>query len=196
MPQESHYALQPNKALTVAEALERFYDDFALLCQASGWPELPFDEQWLSPCWLNEAEHAQLTQWKPVKQHQASSVFRRIEQALNLNIHPDVCSYYLSYWSEHMPARANQGDLTLLQVWNPEDLERLRGNLIGHALDKIRRKHPLTFFLATTHSDSDLIISLHNETGQVWLEAPGKKPHEKLADSLADFLSTLQPIGF
>jgi len=72
-------------------------------------------------------------------------------------------------------------------------MERLRGNLIGHALMKRKKRQPLTLFFATTEPDGNYFLSIQNDDGSVWLEQPGKKPLRQLAPSLAEFIAGLTP---
>ncbi|TVQ68133.1 MAG: SecY-interacting protein [Oceanospirillales bacterium] len=177
-------------------ALKHFMEKVMMMCEAQGWPQLPYDKEWPSQCWQNEADEGVLTLWKPVPQTETIDMFERLSQALETEIHPDIADFYSVYWSDPLPAKAPQGELSLLQAWNPEDIERLRANLIGHALEKRRRKLPLTLFFAVTLPDGNLIISLDNADGSIWLESPGKPPHQRLANSLADFINQLEPIPF
>jgi SecY interacting protein Syd len=39
-----------------------------------------------------------------------------------------------------------------------------------------------------------MIISVDNASGEVWVEQVGCKPHKKLSDSLALFISQLTPV--
>ena len=50
-----------------------------------------------------------------------------------------------------------------------------------------------TVFFAVT-DEEDMIISIENATGAVWVERVGCKPHKKLSDSLTQFISQLIPI--
>lgn len=177
-------------------ALKQFMQKVTSMCETQGWPQLPYDKEWPSQCWQNEADEGVLTLWKPVLQTESIDMFERLSQALETEIHPDIADFYSVYWSDPLPAKAPQGELSLLQVWNPEDIERLRANLIGHALEKRRRKLPLTLFFAVTLPDGNLIISLDNADGSIWLESPGKPPHQRLANSLAEFIHQLEPIPF
>ena len=179
---------------STAQALDR-YIDRALehQLQSTGrLPQLPHDEDWPSECYVSASSADAMTHWRPVRQSAPSDLFDRISEALEMPIHPDIITYYSRYWSDPLPARHSSGKLSLLQLWNPADGERLRSNLIGHALMKSRSKQPLTLFFACTEPD-DLFISLHNQDGTIWLEAPGKKPVRQIADSLAEFLDSLAP---
>ena len=48
-------------------------------------------------------------------------------------------------------------------------------------------------FFACTVEDSELFLSVENESGQVILERPGYKPLRTVAGSLAEFLDHLVP---
>ncbi|UTW13781.1 SecY-interacting protein [Marinobacterium rhizophilum] len=179
---------------STAQALDR-YMDRALeyqLAHAGRLPLLPFDAKWSSDCYATQAADDEPTPWRPVRQTEDSDLFERIGQALEQKIHPDIVTFYSRYWSDPLPARHLSNKLVLLQLWNPEDGERLRGNLLGHALMKARKKQPLTLFFASTEPE-DMFISINNSDGTVWLEAPGKKPLRQIADSLAAFLDALEP---
>jgi SecY interacting protein Syd len=179
---------------STAQALDR-YMDRALAYQlehAGRLPLLPYDARWDSECYANPAADGEPTPWRPVRQIDTSDLFDRIGQALEQRIHPDIVTFYSRYWSDPLPARHLSNKLSLLQLWNLEDGERLRSNLLGHALMKSRKKQPLTLFFACTEPE-DMFISLNNSDGTVWLEAPGKKPLRQIANSLAAFLDALEP---
>ena len=118
-------------------------------------------------------------------------MFKRLEEALGYSIHPDVIAWYSRYWSDPLPASCSEGDLNLLFLWNEQDTERLRSNLIGHLLNKQKLKHKPTLFFACTEPDGEMFLSVDNESGEVWLEQPGKQPQRKLANSLTEFISGL-----
>ena len=63
--------------------------------------------------------------------------------------------------------------ISLIQIWNPDDFERLIGNLIGHYLMQKNAGAALTLFFATVEDGSEKIISLDNRTGQILLENAG-----------------------
>jgi len=156
-------------------------------------PQLPYDPQWPSPCIVeSEPTEHQTIHWRPARQHAASDMFERLATALEIELHPDIVAWYTRYWSDPLPARHPEGDLTLLFCWNEEDMERLRGNLIGHMMAKQKQRQPLSLFFACT--DGDEIMTLDNADGSVWLERPGRKPLKRLATSLAEFLARLSPL--
>ncbi|GMM83186.1 hypothetical protein MTsN2n4_04130 [Pseudoalteromonas sp. MTN2-4] len=71
-----------------------------------------------------------------------------------------------------------------------DDFVRLQQNITGHVLMKHKLKHADTVFIGLTEQD-DLLITVKLETGKVWLEYVGKRPHHVLADSLEEFLSVV-----
>ncbi len=110
-----------------------------------------------------------------------------------LTLHKDIKSYFTSLYSESLDALCDEGGLSLLFAWNKKDFERLQENLIGHILMKRRLKQQETIFFAVT-DEEDIIISLDNATGEIWVERVGCKPHKKLSNSLAQFISQLTPV--
>jgi SecY interacting protein Syd len=57
---------------------------------------------------------------------------------------------------------------------------------------KQKLKQAETIFFAVT-DEEDMIISLDNISGEVWVERVGCKPHKKLSNSLVEFISQLTP---
>lgn len=156
-------------------------------------PRIIYDGNWPSSCYLEHKEEGELVPWRPTKQQVSSDMFQRLEDALEEKIHPDVISFYSRYWSDPLPATCEDGDLSLIQVWNTADMERLRENLIGHALSKRQQKRPLTFFIGCPEPDDNYLISVDNFSGAVLLETPGKPPIRHLADNLNEFINNLVP---
>ena len=117
--------------------------------------------------------------------------FSGLARALEAPVHPDFQVYYGSYWRRSFEVQAPDGRLTLLQVWNQADFERLIGNLLGHALAKQKAREPLSLFFACADED-DLFLSLENQSGRILLERPGRAPLRELAPDLAAFLGCLR----
>lgn len=164
--------------------------------RSSGWPKLPYDPDWPSLCYLDTADTGVAVAWHPVRNTEGSDMFQRLAEALEQKLHPDIIEFFSRYWSDPLPARLPDGrTICLLQAWNAEDMERLRSNLIGHALSKQKQKRSLTLFFGTLEPDSDFFLSLDNLDGSIWLERPGKAPEEKLADNLAELLHNLTPLS-
>ncbi len=177
----------------VGEALDAFVARY-LECYPS--LEDVFDPQWRSPCETGEpyaADGGWRVPWRPLRRPEGSDDFAGLERALELTVHPDVKAYYGRYWSGGLEAEAPDGHVSLLLLWNPEDAERLVENLIGHTLAQRRSRSPFSIFFACTEADSELFLSVENESGRVLLEAPGRKPLRVVAESLAEFLATLNP---
>lgn len=153
-------------------------------------PTVEIDAQWPSPC-LVEAFDDEKETWQPVKIEE-SLAFENIEQALSLDIHEDIKTYFTCVYSDSVYAECSEGKLSLLFPWSKEDFARLQENIIGHILMKRKLKQAITIFFAVTDQE-DLILSINNETGEVWVERVGCEPHKKLSDSLAEFIETLVP---
>ena len=66
-------------------------------------------------------------------------------------------------------------------------------NLIGHLLAKQRLKQPFTVFFANTEPDSELFLSIDNQTGAIMLEEPGKPALRQVETDIATFLARLEP---
>ena len=187
--------------MSVVASLAHFVDH-----HLKAWPELeaPFDPAWRSPCEIGKpytrqsangaADPGEFIRWHPVKRSLADD-FPGLENALETEIHPDIKAYYGAWWSGNLEAEAPDGHVSLILLWNPDDAGRLVENQIGHALVNRRSKSPLSLFFACTEPDSNLILTVRNDTGEVLLERPGHKPLRTVAGSLAEFLDLLAPVG-
>lgn len=178
----------PMMTMTLDTALDDFISRFR---QQHSDLTIEFDPEWPSPCYEQAAEPGAMVPWSPVRQTQKNH-FNNVESALDLTLDPQYCAYFTRYYSENLPARAEQGNCELLQVWNQDDFERLQQNLIGHLLMKKRLKQPPTLFFALTDED-DFILTVDNDNGSIMLEQVGKVPFKEVAKDLASFLSGLSP---
>lgn len=161
-------------------------------------PSVEQDEEWPSPCEQHTLENKQVAEsevyWQPVAIEKNDRLsFEDVESALEISLHNDIKTYFTSFYSESLDAKCDEGELSLLFAWNKNDFQRLQENLIGHILMKRRLKQQETIFFAVT-DEEDMIISIENATGAVWVEQVGCKPHKKISDSLAQFISQLIPI--
>ena len=160
-------------------------------------PTVEQDEEWPSPCEqlaINKPpapEGEVYWQSTAIDKNEELS-FENVESALDFTLHNDIKTYFTLFYSESLDARCDEGELSLLFAWNKNDFQRLQENLIGHILMKRRLKQQETIFFAVT-DEEDMIISIENENGSVWVERVGCKPHKKLSDSLAQFISQLTP---
>ena len=162
-----------------------------------------YDSQWASACEVgepyrtNDSEDVELVRWRPVSRYDPNlglpNDFAGLENALETPIHEDFKAYYSSFWSGTLECTAPEGHVSLLQLWNLSDVDRLVENMIGHVLGQRRARAPLTLFIACTEADSDLILSVENATGAVLLERPGRKPLRTAASSITELLERLQP---
>jgi SecY interacting protein Syd len=158
-----------------------------------GFPMVEKDPEWPSACEIDGSEADGQVQWKPVKRDPAGE-FSNVEHALDIALHEDIKTYYSLYWSEAMNLEHEKGPLSLLQIYNDEDFSNLQENIIGHIIMKRRLKQKVTIFFGLTDQD-DQMISLVNDTGEIWLESVGLEPHLKLADSMTEFLGLLKIPG-
>ncbi|GFD81356.1 protein Syd [Tenacibaculum sp. KUL118] len=178
-------------ALTISEQLHKFVSSYVEEAKSEGL-KIVFDSDWPSPCYEETAKDGEWVKWTPKGQAPKLS-FDNVEEALSLQLHPDYCTYFTSYFSDNLKAKAPQGNCELLQVFNHEDFARLQQNLIGHLLMKERLKQAPTLFFGLT-DEEDFILTLVNDSGEVALEQVGKEPAQILAPSLAEFLAQLTPI--
>ncbi|GLX86783.1 protein Syd [Thalassotalea loyana] len=173
------------------EPIMGFANDFITLCeQVYGHkPYIEKDDEWPSPCICGERD-SENDYWQPAP-IKDSLTFANVEEALGVKLHPSVVEYFTSIYSEPVPAKTEDGLLELLFAWNIDDFDRLQRNIIGHVLMKQKLKQPVTIFFAVTDVD-DIILSVDNESGEVWAEKVGKKPHKKIASSMAEFLENIE----
>lgn len=153
-------------------------------------PLVESDENWPSPC-LNGNFDKQLNYWKPVELPQPLS-FDNVEEALELTIHPSISEYYNVIYSESIPSHCDEGYLQLLFAWSDDDFSRLQQNIIGHILMKQKLKQAITIFFAVT-DDDNIVLSVNNDSGEVWAERVGCEPHKKIANTLTEFINSLTP---
>jgi len=159
----------------------------------------PFDPEWRSPCELGEPrrhpDSGLEVQWQPLAREHSTAMhlFDPLERALETSVHPDIKTFYSSYYSGGLETDSPEGPVSLLQLWNDADGERLIENLLGHYLGQKRIRSSFSVFFALTETDSDLFLTVENNTGHVLLERPGRRPIRTIANSLAEFLATLTP---
>jgi SecY interacting protein Syd len=175
--------------MKVHQSLERFVNQFMQYTDESQ-RIIEYDSAWPSMCVLNEqVQNGERVVWSPQAQYPQQS-FTALEDALGFKLHEDIKAFYTVFWSDNLPAQANFGHCELLQVWNEDDFERLQENIIGHILMKQRLKQPISIFFGVT-DDENLILTVDNATGAVFLEPVGKPAQKQLARSLSDFIELL-----
>lgn len=183
---------------SVKIALENLFERFKQHNQTDYLGICEDEADWQSPCQLNKLVQNQnqnqtqnQTTWSPVARNEKLN-FDNINQAFNLELHPDIVDYYHSFYSGTLDCTYHDDKLFLLQAWNQADYDLLQENILGHLLMKQRLKQPPTIFIAST--DDDLyLISVLNETGEVVLEPVGKPHCQVLASSISEFLEQLKP---
>jgi len=171
------------------QALSQFIDrtldltESRLLCS-------PFDPDWRSDCEVEQRGNDTL--WRPAIQS-PRVCFDGLANAVEAEIHPDIIDYYSSYWSGTLEAVSEEGRVSLIQLWNTQDFDRLIANLVGHALGKIRARESFTVFFANTDPDTEYFLSIANDTGIVLLEEPGRPPLREVESDISTFLGRLEP---
>lgn len=175
-------------ALALKSLFKRYMDLF--LEHGENGPSIHYDSEWLSPCISGSKNQHNEVHWKPVEKEE-QNLFVDIEKALDVSFHPSVIGFYGNFWSDGIWGTYEGKEIALIQVWNEDDLDMLRKNMLGHAFAKGKNRQSLTLFIGCT--DGEEIVSVNNETGEVIMEIPGKKPQQLLADSLADFLDKFIP---
>jgi SecY interacting protein Syd len=158
-------------------------------------PYVEFNPPWPSLCTettedKNEDSTSNKLFWHPVKREQ-SELFISLEKGLEFDFPSELNSFYGSFWSNGICVNFEELKLQLIQIWNEEDEEHLKHNILGHCYARLKGKLPLSYFIGS--SDCDEVLSLSHETGEVLLERPGKKAHRVLADSLPKFLALCEP---
>lgn len=177
---------------TIAEVWLEFVSQWKNHAEQAGFPEIEKDENWPSPC---EFESDGSNRWQPVLQSDSvpqSLGFANVEQALGITLNEEFKQFFTLFFSEELAAEHEKGPLYYLQAWSESDFERLQQNLIGHLMMKDKLKQASTLFFAVT-DEEDLNLVVENASGAVCLEYVGKEPHQKLADSLSEFIAQTQP---
>lgn len=174
--------------LTTAQTLAQFAADYSKAVEnETGYlPQVCHDPQWSSPCELGEATDGDLIQWQFVSRKKEHT-FENIEHALELTLHHDIVAYYGSAFSGSLFAMFEQQQIELLQVWNEDDLTRLSENMIGHLLMQQKLKFSPTMFIGC-FVNSEAMLCIDNNSGEVIKEIAGNKERTVLAASLTEFL--------
>jgi SecY interacting protein Syd len=189
---------------TLVDVLQQFSKQYVNQYQVlhSHLPKVDYDEEWPSVCEIPSESNSKDSSfllagevfWQPVAIEAKDDLnFENVESALELTLNSDIKTYFTTIYSESIEARCEEGNLSLLFPWNENDFQRLQENVIGHIMMKQRLKQQETVFFAVT-DEEDMIISVDNDTGSVWVERVGCNPHKKLAESLTEFISTLEPV--
>lgn len=153
-----------------------------------------FDPEWRSPCETDDPvklDNDLWVPWSPVRRQHARD-FDGLANAIEAEVHPSICDYYSQYWSGNLEATSEEGELSLILLWNPDDVDRLVENLIGHVLVRIRSRRALTLFFGCTDPATDLILSVRNDDGVVLAEDARGKVIREVAGSLSEFLARLE----
>jgi SecY interacting protein Syd len=176
---------------SVKETLKNFIDESITLTQ-NGYFEVNSDPDWDSECIIKD--EFGVSTWKPIAQNKPVN-FAGLANAVESPIHPDAIDFFSSFWSGSLQGKTTEGPLSLIQLWNPEDFDRLVANLIGHLMAKKNANLPFSLFFATTDPDSELFLSIENHTGRILLEEAGSPPIKEVDKNLSDFLKRVSPVN-
>lgn len=181
--------------LTTAQVLAKFAADYSknIEDETGFLPQVCFDSQWTSPCEIGQGREGESIGWQYIKRSTPYD-FKNIEQALEVTLHHDIISFYGTGFSGSMFVRYNDLEIELLQVWNDDDLARLGENIIGHALMQRKLKHSPTVFIGCV-ANSETMISIDNNSGEVITEIAGNTDRLVIADSLTAFLNLAKPVA-
>ena len=177
---------------SLTDVIWRFSQNYLQAYQQQ-FPHLPIieqDDEWLSPCEQGIFQK-DYSLWQPVLIDEKLN-FDNVESALDISLHNTIKEYFTSIYCDSLDSSCGEGNLSLLFAWNKDDFSRLQENIIGHILMKTKLKQKITIFFAVTDNE-DHIISVDNESGEVWVEKIGCEPHKKIADTLAEFIEQLSP---
>jgi SecY interacting protein Syd len=147
------------------------------------------DPEQESPCQYGEVSADQQVRWWPIPRNECQD-FSNLEHGLDMKLHPDLKAFYGHHFGGGLQVKHPRGNAELLMVWHQDDFSRLQQNIIAHILMKRRLKQRETVFFAVT-DDDDIMLSVLNETGAVFLEHTGCEVKEQLAGSLTEFLQQL-----
>ena len=160
-------------------------------------PSVEFDPPWPSPCIApNDTElnastnNKTIVLWRPTKR-QDPKIFNDIEGALEFTFRDDFKEFFGSFWSNGICVERDDINFSLIQIWNEEDQEKLKENILGHSFAKLKNRQPLSYFIGCTFGDD--IVCIEHESGEIVLEKPGRKAHKTLSNSLEEFLLSLNP---
>ncbi len=181
--------MQPNNATLALDALLRRHENLFKSKNKLGLPNFELDEPWPSACIEHQDEHNYY--WRH-KSRDPVNIFLDIEKAIEIPFHPDLHTYYSSFWSNGICVEHCEVEFSLIQIWNEDDQERLKENILGHCFAKLKARQALTLFIGC--ADNNEILSIENETGKVIIERPGQKGSKLVAEDLESFLISASPI--
>lgn len=176
----------------VLSALEQFFLRWQRDGEARrGLPLCEWEPDWRSPCELDGPKEGKVA-WRPVQRHDPAD-FGAMNEALELTLHPAALALFGHWFSRPIPCLYKGLRIEIILPWNEADLDLLKENLIGHLLMLRKLKRAPSLFIASTRNEMSL-VSLDNETGQIWLEWLDSGRRLTLAPSLPAFLGRLETL--
>jgi SecY interacting protein Syd len=153
-------------------------------------PTVDFNPPWPSACIVTVGpDNPEKQFWQPVERNEFG-IFDTLEQGLDFSFPSAIKSYYGNFWSNGLCVDFEDDSFSLIQLWNEEDEDNLRHNMLGHCYARLKGRLPLSYFIGSMEND---VLSLCHESGKVLLERPGKKPHREVAADLSTFLKGCAP---
>jgi SecY interacting protein Syd len=156
-----------------------------------GLPLCGWEDEWRSPCELSDPVEQQVA-WRPYQRPEPAD-FSAVAAALELTLHPAAVALFGHWFSQPIPCSYKGLRLELILPWNNADLDLLKENLIGHLLMLRKLQRTPSLFIATTRNEMTL-VSLDNESGQIWLEWLDSGRRLPLAPSLPALLAQLETL--
>lgn len=146
-----------------------------------------------SPCLAEGAdEHSEeALHWQWVERKEPAN-FDNLAHAMEFGLHPDINDFYGHGYAGPLQFDSPWGDGELIQPWSEDDFMLLQQNVLGHLMMKKQLKQEQTWFIGLI-GDEEEMLTVNNDDGSVWREVAGNVPHERLADSLAEFIDKLRP---
>ena len=180
-------------ATSIVVQLDRLASEFisAVEKRDGTLPTAPHEPDWESLAISGSADSG-LVYWQPTRRHEAFSL-EGLSKALEAELPTECADYFGHFWSGSIPVMWGERPFELLQLWNNDDENNLKHNLLGHSLEKKRVREPLTVFFAVV--DDARFLSVDAATGAVMLEEVGGQRPEEVAADLAALLFSVTAIA-
>ncbi len=108
-------------------SLDNFFKRYLNIIEAqtNSLPVTEYDSDWPSICQQGEPflseEMMHSIYWIPIIRNHNNDL-SGLERALEIELHPDIKIFFTHYWSEQIDAIFQNGNLSLMFVWNEDDM--------------------------------------------------------------------------
>lgn len=170
-------------------------DDFFKRTFESGewFPRVKYDPASVSRCPFGAIDSRGMVQWRPVER--ADDTKHDVLDLLHFQFVGEAIDFRYSHWSSSIDCRFGYEYLTLdCGAWNEADLGAKELQLREHLLACTERQAPMTMPLGRSSTDESCHFVMDLANGDVCITNPAASKLEKVADSLTDFLSGVQPV--